>query len=131
MTAPNHGGYRCLCPACGEPMFIRKSEKQTPTFQTMYGRCNNLVCGASYVGSLTWDYTLSPSGLPNPQATLPLSPAKERLQAMRDLAPSANKDQLTFLEQLDQERHHVPNASHPTFSWPSSNLGALAMTRVR
>ena len=44
MTAPNHGGYRCLCPACGEPMFIRKSEKQTATFQTMYGRCNNLAC---------------------------------------------------------------------------------------
>ena len=103
MTAPNHGGYRCLCPACGEPMFIRKSEKQTPTFQTMYARCNNMVCGASYVGSLTWDYTPSPSGLPNPQVSLPLSPAKERLQAMRDLAPSANKDQLTFLEELDQE----------------------------
>jgi hypothetical protein len=85
-------------------MFIRKSEKQTATFQTMYARCNNIVCGASYVGSLTWDYTLSPSGLPQPQVTLPLSPAKERLQALRDLTPNnANKDQLTFLEQLDQE----------------------------
>ena len=67
MTAPNHGGYRCLCPACGEPMFIRKSEKQTETFQTMYGRCNNMVCGATYVGSLEWQYTLSPSGLPLPK----------------------------------------------------------------
>jgi|TARA_R110000868_G_scaffold398359_1_gene671513 hypothetical protein len=86
-------------------MFIRKSEKQTATFQTMYGRCNNLVCGASYVGSLTWDYTLSPSGLPQPQVELPLSPTKQRLQALQDLAPSANKDQLTFLEQLDQEAH--------------------------
>lgn len=86
-------------------MFIRKSEKVTATFQTMYARCNNLVCNASYVGSLTWDYTLSPSGLPQPQITLPLSPTKQRLQAMQDMAPSANKDQLTFLEQLDQEAH--------------------------
>lgn len=103
MTAPNHGGYRCLCPACGEPMFIRKSEKQTETFQTMYGRCNNMVCGATYVGSLEWQYTLSPSGLPLPKVELPLSPSKQRQQALQDLAPSANKDQLSFLEQLDQE----------------------------
>lgn len=83
-------------------MFIRKSEKQTPTFQTMYGKCNNIVCGASYVGSLTWDYTLSPSGLPQPQVKLPLSPVKERMQALRDLSPDS--DQLTFLEQLDQDQ---------------------------
>ena len=36
---------------------------------------------------------------------MPLSPTKQRMQALQDLAPSANKDQLTFLEQLDQEAH--------------------------
>lgn len=102
MTAPNHGGYRCLCPACGQPMRIRKSEKQTPRYQTMYGQCTNWACGASYVGALSWDYTLSPSAVEKPIEPLPLSPTKERLQALRDLAP--HTDQLTFLEQLDQDQ---------------------------
>ena len=75
MSAPNNGGYKALCPACGNRMRIRNSEAQTPTFKTMYAQCTNIACGATYTGSLTWDYALSPSGLDQPRVVLPIAPS--------------------------------------------------------
>lgn len=84
MSVANNGGYRCLCPACGHRMRIRNSEAQTPVFKTMYAQCLNIACGATYTGSLSWDHTLSPSGLDKPRLVLPLAPSVQRMQALRD-----------------------------------------------
>ncbi|MDF2073164.1 ogr/Delta-like zinc finger family protein [Pseudomonas mendocina] len=94
----NSGGYKCLCPACGSRMRIRNSETQTPTFKTMYAQCCNLACGATYTGSLTWDYALSPSGLDKPRISLPIAPSVQRMQALRDSQPQT--DQLDLLDAM-------------------------------
>lgn len=99
MTAPNHGGYRCLCPACGSHMRIRGSEVQTPTYKTMYAQCTNMGCGATFSGSLSWDYCLSPSGMDAPRVSLPLAPAVQRMKALREDARRGNQDQLEIFEE--------------------------------
>ena len=99
MSAPNNGGYKALCPACGDRMRIRNSEAQTPTFKTMYAQCTNIACGATYTGSLTWDYALSPSGLDHPRVVLPIAPALLRMKALQDSLPKTN--QLDLLNALE------------------------------
>lgn len=99
MSVPNNGGYKALCPACGERMRIRNSEAQTPTFKTMYAQCTNIACGATYTGSLTWDYALSPSGLDQPRVVLPIAPSLLRMKALQDSLPKT--DQLDLLNALE------------------------------
>lgn len=99
MSAPNNGGYKALCPACGDRMRIRNSEAQTPTFKTMYAQCTNIACGATYTGSLTWDYALSPSGLDQPRVVLPIAPSLLRMKALQDSLPKT--DQLDLLNALE------------------------------
>lgn len=91
MSSANNGGYKCLCPACGSRMRIRNSEAQTPIFKTMYAQCINVGCGATYTGSLTWDYTLSPSGMDKPRVVLPLAPSVLRIQALRESQTKTNQ----------------------------------------
>ena len=105
MSVANNGGYKCLCPACGERMRIRNSEAQTPTFKTMYAQCMNMACGATYAGSLTWDYALSPSGLDKPRVVLPVAPSVQRMQALRDSRPKT--DQLDMLDHMEPEVAHA------------------------
>ena len=99
MSATNNGGYKALCPACGNRMRIRNSEAQTPTFKTMYAQCTNIACGATYTGSLTWDYALSPSGLDQPRVVLPIAPWMLRMKALQDNLPKT--DQLDLLNALE------------------------------
>ena len=99
MSAPNNGGYKALCPACGNRMRIRNSEAQTPTFKTMYAQCTNIACGATYTGSLTWDYALSPSGLDQPRVVLPIAPSLLRMKALQGSLPKT--DQLDLLNALE------------------------------
>lgn len=99
MSVPNNGGYKALCPACGSRMRIRNSEAQTPTFKTMYAQCTNIACGATYTGSLTWDYALSPSGLDQPRVVLPIAPSLLRMKALQDNLPKT--DQLDLLNALE------------------------------
>lgn len=99
MSTNHGGGYKAICPACGNPMRIRNSEAQTPTFKTMYAQCTWLPCGATYTGSLTWDYALSPSGLDRPRISLPIAPSVQRMQALRDSQPKTN--QLDLLDAVE------------------------------
>ncbi|AUF99784.1 transcriptional regulator [Pseudomonas sp. 09C 129] len=99
MSTPSNGGYKCLCPACGSRMRIRNSEAQTPNFKTMYGQCMNILCGATYTGSLSWDYALSPSGIDRPRMVLPIAPSVQRMQALRDSRQKTN--QLDLLDAVE------------------------------
>lgn len=101
MSTANNGGYKCLCPACGHKMRIRNSLAQTPVFKTMYAQCLNAACSASYAGSLTWDHTLSPSGLDQPRLTLPLAPSALRKQALVDNRENTNTNQMDMLDAVE------------------------------
>ncbi|MCI3908827.1 ogr/Delta-like zinc finger family protein [Pseudomonas viridiflava] len=97
--------YKLVCPSCYGPLVIRTSEGQTPCFRSMYYQCKDLVCGATFSGSLTIDYTLSPSGLAKPINVVPPAPSLARKQALRDRR--TKDDQLDLLEQfndMEQER---------------------------
>lgn len=91
--------YKLVCPACGGRMRIRNSEGQTPVFRSMYAQCLNIPCGATYSGSLSWDYALSPSGLDKPRMVLPVAPAVQRMQALRDFRKKT--DQLDLLDAME------------------------------
>ncbi len=82
-------------------MRIRNSEAQTPVFKTMYAQCTSVACGATYTGSLSWDFALSPSGLDSPRVVLPLAPSVQRMQALRDSRPKT--DQLDMLDHMEPE----------------------------
>lgn len=91
--------YKLVCPACNKPMRIRTSDGQTPCFRSIYYQCTDLVCGATFTGSMTIDFELSPSGLERPLIKLPVAPAVERMNAMRNLRdPNAQPDLLDQLE---------------------------------
>jgi hypothetical protein len=68
----------------------------------MYSECTNLLCGATFSGSLVWEYQLSPSGIDRPLTVLPMAPTKVRLLARRNL--TVNNDQPDLLDQLEMER---------------------------
>lgn len=92
--------YKLICPACRGAIRIRTSEGQTPCFRAVYYQCTNLVCGATFSGSQTIDYTLSPSGLEKPLTVVPLAPYAARQQAQRELRERT--DQLDLLDHLEK-----------------------------
>ncbi|SFI43856.1 Ogr/Delta-like zinc finger [Pseudomonas argentinensis] len=81
-------------------MRIRTSVGQTPCFRSTYYQCQNVACGATFSGSVTIDYQLSPSGLAQPLMVLPVAPAVERMKALRDNAKAT--DQLDLLAALEE-----------------------------
>jgi hypothetical protein len=95
--------YKLVCPACYGPMVIRTSEGQTPCFRALYYQCKNFVCGATYGGSQTIDYMLSPSGVAKPLNVVPLAPSRARKQALIDTR--ATDGQLDLLDPLDDMEH--------------------------
>lgn len=93
------GGYRCLCPACGSRMRIKDSDVKSPTVKTMYAQCTNIGCSASFLGSLSWDYALTPSGMDRPRVTLPVAPSVEKMKALQER--HRNDSQLDMLAAAD------------------------------
>lgn len=91
--------YKLVCPACHGAMRIRSSVGQTPCFRSTYYQCQNLACGATFSGSVTIDYQLSPSGMAQPLMVLPIAPAMERMKALRESAKAT--DQLDLLDALE------------------------------
>ena len=91
--------YKLVCPACHGAMRIRSSVGQTPCFRSTYYQCQNLACGATFSGSVTIDYQLSPSGMAQPLMVLPIAPAIERMKALRESARAT--DQLDMLDALE------------------------------
>lgn len=82
-------------------MRIRSSEVQSLAVKSMYAQCTFLPCSASFSGSLSWDFEISPSGLDRPRVQLPVAPSVERMRAMRD--SQKKTDQLDMLDALPME----------------------------
>lgn len=51
------------CPVCGAKGNTRSSIEITPTFRELYYRCSDVMCGMTWVASLSFERMLSPSGL--------------------------------------------------------------------
>ena len=69
------------CPHCEGSAFIRDSVQQSSLVRTAVGVCKDPHCGHTFKITISVDYTLSPSGKPNPAVNLPLSPKLQSLHA--------------------------------------------------
>ena len=97
--------YKLVCPSCYGPLRIRTSEGQTPCFRSLYYQCMSVVCGATFTGTQTIDFQLSPSGVEQPLTILPIAPYVARQKAIRDSRADTNQPDL--LDQLDVETASV------------------------
>ena len=70
----NNGGYKALCPACGERMRIQSGASESLLSKPIYAQCQNLWCSATYQGVLSWDAVINPSAI----AEVPLPTSDER-----------------------------------------------------
>ncbi|MDF3935334.1 ogr/Delta-like zinc finger family protein [Pseudomonas citronellolis] len=93
--------YKLVCPSCGGKLRIRNSEGESPIFRSIWGQCLNVACGATFAGSQSWDYELSPSGLDKPRIQLPVAPSVTRMKALRDCREKT--DQLDLLDAMPME----------------------------
>ncbi|OTG65914.1 ogr/Delta-like zinc finger family protein [Acinetobacter silvestris] len=65
---------RSKCPHCGGSFPIRNSLELNPVLRRVHAQCTNTECGFTAQGFFQWEFELSPSGLPNPEFSLPPSP---------------------------------------------------------
>ncbi|MEY0880785.1 ogr/Delta-like zinc finger family protein [Providencia stuartii] len=56
---------KIFCPECGEKAIIRKSNRKHREISDLYCACSDVECGHTYVLSLTFDHTISPSAKSN------------------------------------------------------------------
>ncbi len=76
-----HGGLRC--PHCHSVGERRTSRAINDTFREIYYSCSNFFCRHTWKASLSYDYGITPSAIPNPAVTLPLRPV-ERAEVIDD-----------------------------------------------
>lgn len=74
------------CPHCRSLTYRRTSRELTATFRELYYMCRNPACGHTFKASLSYDYGLSPSAIPDPDLDLPLRPM-ERIPGYNARAP--------------------------------------------
>jgi len=51
------------CPACGAKALCRSSTEISPTYRSLYYRCENLACSMAFSASLAFEKVISPSGV--------------------------------------------------------------------
>jgi len=91
--------HELCCPHCKSPGNRRSSREVTTTFREIFYICRNPVCGHSWKASLTYEYGLSPSAIPDPALDLP----------MRVM------DRAAALVALANARAAAPDPDSPTF----------------
>ena len=70
--------HELCCPHCKSPGNRRSSREVTITFREIFYVCRNPVCGHTWKASLTYDYGLSPSAIPDPAVNLPVRVADRK-----------------------------------------------------
>ncbi|HCP2427182.1 TPA: ogr/Delta-like zinc finger family protein, partial [Escherichia coli] len=53
--------FKARCPDCGAPAVIRKTDWKTPELADLYCACSDVECGHTFVCTMTFSHTLSPS----------------------------------------------------------------------
>ncbi len=77
------------CPHCDCRGRVRSSETITPQHRKLYYQCSNVLCGHSWLATVSYEYGLSPSAIPNPKVTLPLRPMPRQqvMELLREVDP--------------------------------------------
>lgn len=61
------------CPHCKDWAYARTSSQMSALYREITYQCRNLLCGHVFVAGLEAIRTLSPSSIPDPEISLPLS----------------------------------------------------------
>ncbi len=61
------------CPHCHSSAAIRTSKKVSDLVREYYIRCNNIECGHSWKSQMSAIASITPSQMPNPNITLPMT----------------------------------------------------------
>jgi hypothetical protein len=75
------------CPHCGHRAYVRSSRFLSRTLRELSFQCRNLYCSHSWLSNLEDVRTLSPSSVPHPDVSLPMS-ARENLERLIAIAES-------------------------------------------
>jgi hypothetical protein len=67
-------GATIACPHCSSRAIVRGSESETLLSRELRFRCDNELCGHTFVAQLVIIRTLVPSAMPNAAVHLPISP---------------------------------------------------------
>lgn len=88
------------CPHCQTPGDRRTSREVTLTFREIFYVCRNPVCGHTWKASLSYDYGLSPSAIPDPRVDLPMRtiPREAAIAAIRAAQVTPDPDQPGLFE---------------------------------
>lgn len=101
MATGHNGGYKCLCPACGERMRVMKGEAESLAVSRMYAQCSNLLCSMTVSGTLSFDFALEPTQLAAPLMRLPIAPSKLKKPAPSERAPALSRGE--HIQQLQDK----------------------------
>lgn len=96
----DHRSGDLRCPHCRSTAIRRTSREVTATFRELFYICRNPACGHTFKASLSYDYGLSPSAIPDPNVDLPMRPM-DRLpgETIPPLAgPIADPDQFKLFD---------------------------------
>ena len=82
------------CPHCLAAGIRYSSRPLTVTFREVYYACANPLCGHTWKATLSYDYGLSPSAIPDPALNLPMRMAdRESALPPRGSPPLPDPDQ--------------------------------------
>lgn len=101
--------FRLACPACNGPLVVRCSKGESPCARSVWYQCKNLACGATFGGTQSIDYQLSPSGLAEPLMVLPLAPS--RLKRAATHASKMTGDQRGRVKEGSDDQSLPPSRS--------------------
>lgn len=94
---------RVLCTECGKPGRITKTNRMTAGVANLYCRCSDIACRHSWVSTVSYSHTLSPSAKRADELTLALVRAMSP-EAHATLCKSVNEHQQQLDIQAAQER---------------------------
>ncbi|WP_166358495.1 ogr/Delta-like zinc finger family protein [Pseudomonas akapageensis] len=77
--------YKLVCPHCLSRMRIRTSEGRHIFLRIAYLQCTNEACGWSVRAEFEMTHELSPSGMPNPEVSLPSAGCDLRRAAVKPM----------------------------------------------
>lgn len=87
-TRPERTGD-VLCPHCDCVGHKRTSRAITKQHRQIYYQCSNVACSHTWLATLSYEYGIVPSGMPNPRVTLPLRPMPRQhvMELLREQDP--------------------------------------------
>ncbi|WP_090623832.1 ogr/Delta-like zinc finger family protein [Azotobacter beijerinckii] len=95
------GGYKIICPHCGNRMRIRTSEGVHIFLRIIYLQCGWESCGWGVRVEFTMTHQMSASGDPKPGVVLPLGTAEMRRASL--LSYQKPTDQLDIFDQMESQ----------------------------